>query len=344
MVKSSKQNSSQSDAPTSQFIKVVERYIKEVDWSNQELMNAIKVGETQFYRWRRGSSVPRKVVVNRIAVALSNRMNELEKEEPSNPFPGWDRIDRMLNELLEAAGYSASLKGRGINSNWDEIASQKAWTLGYTKTPISDTPDKAGAKPKGKVIDYAEQIGRLLGLHTQWEYLSWDEMPCAVREKKVDAIAPLMLILPERLFDYRFSNTCSKEDYSLSAVLSSEESVKYYDELGNVEVKLIYVKGEIGEWGVDYLGEIDKAIPCQDNQQAITKLTTSKEKKEKNYVFFSDNLTCEQIAKEKELKKIEVRELEKFKTHLAFAFHPDEPKLINAINSAIGLFEGITVN
>lgn len=341
MAKSSKRNQIRSTESPSQFARVVEEYIQQAQWTNKELMSAIKIGETQFYRWRRDSSIPRKAVVNRIAVALSNRLNELEKKEPLNLFPGWDRIDGILNELLEAAGYSASVKGRGINTNWDKIASQKAWTLGYTKTPISDIPDKAGAKPKGSVIRYAEEIGRLLGLHTQWEYLSWDEMPYAIREKKVDAIAPLMLILPERLFDYRFSNTCSRENYSLSAVLSSAKSVKYYDELANVEVKPIYVKGEIGEWGADYLGEIDKAIPCQDNQEAIAKLTKSKEE---NYVFFSDNLTCEQIAKEQKLKKIKVRELEKFDTHLAFAFHPDEPKLVNAINAAIGLFEGISVN
>ena len=336
MAKGSKRNQTQNVEDVSQFVQVVEKYIHKAQWTNQELMNAIKVGETQFYRWRRSSSTPRKAIVNRIAIALANRSNEIEKKEPLNLFPGWDRIDGILNELLEAAGYSASVKGAGINSSWDRITYQKAWTLGYTKTPFSHIPEKAGAKPKGEIIVYAEKIAQLLGLHTEWKYLPWDEMSSAIRERKVDAIAPLMLVLPERLFDYRFSEPCSQEKFSLSAVLPSSKPVKYYEELPTQEVKVVYVKGEMGDWGADFLNKKDEAISCQDNQEAVTKLTTFQGK---TCVFLSDNITCHQIAKEKQLLEIKVKQLEDFETYLAFALHPDEPKLITAINSAINLVE-----
>ncbi len=336
MAKNSKNNQTQEIESSSRFAQVVEQYIQQAKWTNQELMNAIKVGETQFYRWKRSESTPRKAIVNRIAVALADRINHIEKQEPHDLFPGSDQIDGILNELLQAAGYSASVTGKGKDSNWDKIAKNKAWTLGYTKTPISDIPDKAGAKPRGIAIEYAEKIGRMLGLHTEWKYLSWDKMSSAIREREIDAIAPLMIVLPGRFFDYRFSEPCSMERLSLSAIISASKSVNYFEELPINEVELIYVKGEIGEWGVDVLDKIDQAIACQDNQEAITKLISSSQK---IGVFLSDNITCQQIAAQKQLHQIKFQQIKNIKTYLAFAFHPDEPQLITAVNSAIKLIE-----
>jgi hypothetical protein len=42
----------------------------------------------------------------------------------------------------------------------------------------------------------------LLGLWTEWKYLEFDEMPAAIRQRQVEGIVPLMLVLPEKLFDY----------------------------------------------------------------------------------------------------------------------------------------------
>jgi transcriptional regulator with XRE-family HTH domain len=103
------------DTPSqSAFVQAVESYLVKANWTKQQFMAEIQVGEAQYYRWARGENVPTKAIVNRVAVFLARRLDEIRRDLPHNPFPVSDTIDGLLNELLEAAGYSASIRG----TNW----------------------------------------------------------------------------------------------------------------------------------------------------------------------------------------------------------------------------------
>ncbi|NJR74831.1 MAG: hypothetical protein HC773_16690, partial [Scytonema sp. CRU_2_7] len=104
-MKRTTRNQSKNNPLKSEFVQVVEKYLREAGWTNQELMNEIQIGETQLYRWARGDSVPRKAIVNRIAASLARQIDRTRQKLPHNPFPGSDEIDGIVNELLEAAGY-----------------------------------------------------------------------------------------------------------------------------------------------------------------------------------------------------------------------------------------------
>ncbi len=335
-------NQSKNSPSKSEFIQVLEKYLREAVWTNQELMNEIQLGETQFYRWSRGDSVPRKAIINRIAVSLARRLDQTHQKLPHNAFPGSDEIDGILNELLEAAGYRAAVKGKGVDYSWHEIAKNQTWTLGYTDVPTwSQIPDNPGSTPTGLAIEYAEQIGRLLGITTTWEYLTWQEMPLAIRERRVHGIAPFFLALPERFFDYRFSKPCSEEPYSLSAVIVPEQvnnkSVSLED-LPNRRVQLVHVRGEIGSWAVNILGDSYQNQEFEDRRKAISYLlTTAKRENDVIPVFLSENFTCQYLSNENQLQVIKIDRLENIKTAPAFAFHPDEEKLTTAANSAINI-------
>ncbi|GAA6616561.1 substrate-binding periplasmic protein [Scytonema sp. NUACC26] len=344
---SSTRNPSKSTPSKSEFVQVVEKYLQEVGWTNQELMNEIQIGETQFYRWARGESVPRKAIVNRIAVSLARRLDRTRQKLPHDPFPASDEIDGIVNELLEAAGYRAAVKGKGADCSWHEIAKNRSWTLGYTEVPtLSQIPDKPGSSPTGLAIQYAEQIGRLLGVNTIWEYLTWQEMPLAIRERRVHGIAPFFLALPERFFDYRFSEACTEESYSLSAVIVSQQGNNFavLEDLPNKRVELVHVRGEIGSWAAAVLSDSYQHQEFEDRKKAISHLlATAGRANDVIPIFLSDSLTCQCISKENNLQVIKIERLKNVKTAPAFAFHPDEEKLTTAINSAIGILPKIHI-
>ena len=339
-MKQSSRNRSKDTSSKSEFVKTVEKYVQEAAWTNQELMSQIQIGETQFYRWSRGDSVPRKAIVNRIAVSLARRRDQIQQKLPHDPLPGSDQIDEILNELLQAAGYSASVKGRGADSGWHTIAKKQAWTLGYTHIPRwSQLPERSGSKPTGLAIEYAERIGRLLGIATDWEYLTYDDMALAIRQRKVDGIAPFMLVLPGRFFDFRFSERCSQDSFRLSALISPDRagSAACFGDLPPKSVQLLYLEGELAEWGVDVLGDSYQKKSFEDDKQAISHLRgTTEREKDVIPVFIVDSITGYFLANENELKVMEIKSID-LETYSAFAFHPDEEKLITAVNSAIEL-------
>jgi transcriptional regulator with XRE-family HTH domain len=329
------------------FLDTIERYLAEAKWTKRELMSAIGFGETQLYRWSRGESVPRKATVNRIASQLAKRLDEIYGSLPNDPSPATDAIDSLLNELLEAAGFAASIRGKTGDDCWNKIAQNQYWVLGYTMVPEwAIPPDRPGGKPTGKAIDYAETIGRLLGIETLWQYLDFDKMPVAIRQRQVDGIVPLMLVLPGRLFDYNFSERCSKEPFTLTAIADSQsvEGADCLEALPENQVELLFVDGELGDWGARVLSQykFNQGFPKAD--EAISYMQGLLERQESNKIpiLLIDNITGEYlIERENDKENTKLAQLEiksmKLTTFNAFAFHPDEKKLLEAVNQAIPL-------
>jgi len=353
---SPKRTLSENPPSQSKFIQIVESYLAEANLTKQEFMALLKVGEAQFYRWARGDNVPTKAIVNRIAVLLARRIDEVKQNLPHNPFPASDEIDRMVNKLLETAGYSASVKGREADVSWNKMHKNKVWILGYTKVPRwIEPPDRPGGKPTGLAVKYTEQIGQLLGIETIWKYLNYGEMSVAIRSREVDGIAPFMLVLPGRFFDFRFSEQCGEDFFKLSALVAPKHSnsANFFEDLPRNLIKLIYVKGELGNWGAGVFNEADNQPEnaYEDSDHAISALLGSIERNEELIsVFLVDNLTGEVFADktkkdypsnpEKWIQVLKIREIN-LETYTAFAFHPDEGKLINAVNFAINMIPKI---
>jgi transcriptional regulator with XRE-family HTH domain len=340
------------DTPSqSAFVQAVESYLVKANWTKQELMASLKVGEAQFYRWARGENIPTKAIVNRMAVLLARRIDEVQQDLPHSPFPASDEIDRIINEFLEAAGYSASVKGRVADISWNEIARKKAWTLGYTKVPKwLEPPERPGGNPTGLAVKYTEQIGQLLGLETIWKYLNYEDMSVAIRGREVDGIAPLMLVLPGRFFDFCFSEQCGLDIFRLCALVAPKHTnnATFFEDLPSKSVKLLYVKEELGNWGADVLGESEQSREEYENSdQAVSALLASIDRdRDLIPVFLVDNLTGQVIVNkakrdnpdepQKWIQAMNFRDIN-LETYAAFALHPDEDRLIRAVNSAISM-------
>ncbi|MEL6159894.1 MAG: hypothetical protein AAFR18_11795 [Cyanobacteria bacterium J06627_32] len=334
----------------SRFVQVIEDYLNESDWTKKQMMAAINIGETQLYRWARGESVPSKGVVNRIAVTLARRLDEIQRQRtPGDLYSATDRIDGIVNELLTAAGYSASIKGVGANLGWEEIAKSRQWKIGYLDIPnLLETPSASiSTQPTGTISDYVEQVGRLLGLSTNWQrFLGWNELNVAILERKIHGIAPFMLTLPERSFYYRFSEPVDDQPFGITAVVSPQhaELAEELEDLTPRRTELIYVKDEIGAWAASVLGSSYKRKAFQSTDEAIAYLTASAPSSTSDFhsrkvlpAFLSENITCSRVAQENAMKLLPIHTFKNVRLFSAFAFHIDEEKLVSTVNPVINM-------
>jgi Bacterial extracellular solute-binding proteins, family 3 len=336
------------------FLDVIEKYLAEAKWTKRELMTAIGFGETQLYRWSRGESVPRKATVNRIAIQLANRLDAIYGNRLNDPSPATDAIDSLLNELLGAAGFAASVRGITGDDCWNKIAQNQCWTLGYTMVPEwAIPPERRGGKPTGKAIEYAEMIGRLLGIETLWEYLDFDVMPGAIRKRQVDGIAPIMLVLPGRLFDYSFSDRCSETPFSLTAISDRQliDGADCLEALPANKVELLFVKGELGDWGASVLSNkyfLRQSFANADEAISYMQGLIERQELDKIPVLLIDNITGEYlISRENDKEQTRLLQLDiksvNLTTFNSFAFHPDEKMLVKAVNQSIPLVPYIQI-
>lgn len=346
----------------SKFVLTVEEYLVKARWTKAQFMAEMQVGESQFYRWARGENIPTKAIINRAAVTLASRFDVLDRELPHNPFPMSDKIDGLLNELLVASGYSASITGDPLDSSWQDILKDRSWTIGYTLVPLSwaKPPERKNGNPTGIAIECAERVGKLLGITTEWKFLTWQEMPRAIAEREVHGIAPFMLTAPGRVLDYRLSDPWTK--WMKMEKETREPSIKLagvtlfnkikkevsLEDLSVEHVQLVYVDNEIGEIIVALLDNTYDSFKCKTLQEAIAYLDSFKNDKGGTIpIICSDGVFCRELSSNEvyaksisttsEWQYVTIGELEKYRFNPAFAFHPSEEKLTAAVNSVLKL-------
>jgi transcriptional regulator with XRE-family HTH domain len=340
------------------FVRQIEEYLKLANWSKQELMAEVDLGETQLYRWARGDSIPRKSSVNRIASVLVHRLDEIhERTNKGDKFAYSDKIDEVVNILLKEAGYAGSVKGVDSNTSWysiarniraksDERDERRSWKLAYTEIPGLIRRSNQTAQPIGVVIDYAERIGQLMGIKTQWVELDWNELSLAIQEREVHAIAPFLMVLPERQFDYGFSAACTEGKFTISAITNLEGDDKILDlqDIQTNKFRFIYKEGDIGEWACRVLkaNRNIEDIHFDSNEKVIAYIKSESSRNDGVKIFFSDSVTCKQLSEKNNLQLISVNEI-KLSTHLAFAVHPDERRLIESLSYTIEMTEKMDI-
>jgi len=345
---SSKHTRLKNSTEQSKFIENVEVYLAKANWTKQQFMAAIQVGEAQYFRWKNSENTPTKALVNRIAVVLARRLDEVNQALPRDPFPFSDEIDSFLNELLEAAGYSASVRGKKADSSWLEINRKKEWTLGYTSVGPNWAmlPESASEMPTGIAIELAEKVGRLLGLKTNFLPIPWPEVYAAISDRKVHGIVPFMLDLPRRQFAYRLSDPWRAEGaLKPAAVTPRKVGVDHiFEDLQTRHIELFCVENELGSWILNTFDERtykrNKKHEYPNLDKAISDMKAIKlENSEVIPVFCSDHLLCEDLARKNGWEVLRLRDLDGFEFYPSFAFHSDEEQLTSVVNSVLNLLQ-----
>lgn len=325
-----------------EFFAALEKEIKKLGKTIANLCEKCEYKEAQYYRWKQEKGrIPKKAVL-RFATALALFENEVKAQKPYNKLPGTDRIDYVINRLLSAAGYPAT-SGAAENLIWDRVDSDReSWTLGYTD--VSGwiwSSDKNWDQPEGDVVDYAELVGRLLGLRTKWKYAdSWSTLFGLLRTRAIDAIGPFMIEAPRRLFDCRFAEQCAKDKVHITGLgpkelASLRPKPLSFDKIPrDKNIKVTYIKDEIGHTAAKLLPGVD-LIEAANSKEAIGNV--KKESKGKNVcIFLSEEMTCKSIAKgDDDVLVIRIPALKQLTAAITFAFHRNEPEFLSATNDAI---------
>ena len=332
------------------FSALIDMHLKALDWQRPDFKKAIQdklgdyVSAAQLSRWGYGQRSVSRGLAIRAAVALTLEYESQRRSgKQLDALMCLDQLDVIIQEFLNKAGYPGNLKILPPSDVlWERIHAEKlSIAIGFNSCPPWAA---AGAiEPTGVAIDIAKRAMVLLGFRHHFEELSWAEMPEAIRERRVHLIAPLLMKVPARLYDFRFSKAVTQR-YSLgvgfiAAMAFCEPNTKTIDEFKK-GFALGYIAGEVGEAARAML-RFTSETRLSDIESGANWVFEGVASAEPRVLAY-EKASCEKLVGEKQWRQ-QLRELApppswaKVKFHVCFGAHPDEPQLINAINECLPL-------
>jgi hypothetical protein len=320
------------------LLSVIEKYIKEAKITKIELMTAIGLGEVQIYRWSRGESVPRKTTLCLLAVEICRRLDLAYGNGCMNTNLFTGKIDLVLGELLESTGYSF-ISGKIINSSWIEIDNTNIWKIGYSKYFEVNPVGEKNQPPSGLIVNYCNSIANWFGWNIQWFLLTPEQMKPALMMSSIHTIAPCIPFSPDKFIDFNFCNPYFENityvgitDNSVGESFNLDLSVQ------NAKVKLIYIAIDIPAWFLSLFEKFNQQIFASFDE-AVAFINGEKSRNpESVVVLIVNNITAKSLLScfQSKLKLLPILGME-IKLQTGFVVHPEESRLVEALNRAIDL-------
>lgn len=343
-----------NDVYAPRFAKLLDEHLQRLGWDKTvlseetEKISSISISPAQLSRWAKGQRSVSRAMAIRAAVAISL---EYEKRCESGQFTGstsgLDYLDSTLQEFLNVAGYPGNLElSQPRNVVWNQIQKSKSIEVGYTSIPPWAVP--GNEVPTGASIEIARRVTMLLGLNVRWHEFDWSELPHAIRERRIDVVAPILMNMPSRLYEYRFSDPIGTEDkftFGLGLLASTSAfgaGVKPSYEHISESYHLGFVAGEVGEIASSLLAKKFEPQPLKDIESALDWLSEPNQSVPR--VVASESTTCEALAQRHKSTIVLLpppAAWEKVRFGICFGVHPDEPKLAIAINHCLKLLRGV---
>jgi hypothetical protein len=267
-------------------------------------------------------------------------------------------LDRILNSLLTAGGYAA-IRGAELGVEGDQIWTKLArsrdqaehtrgvlrigWWGGFE---YFSSATKAG--PTGLAIDISRTVCDVLNLSPEFvEKDHFDQLIPALHNREIDVIAPILNIVPPRLFDAEFSTPVPYPSIIGLRGLIRAGQKENYNKKSEYPLSIHYVKGTVGE-NLYALFDPDcqRTIWAQDFVEACQTVRDSADTATIHCVIGDTAAIATEAAKpennrpkDKEDKKnlvvVGPRGSGDIKFPFAFCLHPGEARLRRAIDVAI---------
>ncbi|MEM7628861.1 MAG: transporter substrate-binding domain-containing protein [Planctomycetota bacterium] len=346
-----------------EFAALVREHLGTLGWSQQHLLYASRnaLTRSQLSAWLACERAIGRHDVNRITWAIARgyeqRMNKAGRHHPTE---GLGTLDHLLNQMLDAAGYTP-MEGRGLNKRFAKLArlehQQQALTVGFARAPGLISPEH-----NGFIAHVTRRVGRLMGLSIEWREYEWRTLIDGLRSGAVDAIAPFYIKLPSRMFRIRFSDPLPGVRVQVNAVLHRDclgeatgtgEQVASVHDLDHSKIKYGYIAGEAGEvlsmimaggHGLDRHEAHASAESAWEEISRTPRVAASGRAR----VLVVDTPTCQKLCAEHAEATMLLRPgSDAPKMGLHFAVHLDEPELALAINESLnvmretGMFESL---
>jgi len=334
------------------FARAVQEHLGVLQITQSEFASYASLSPADLHRWLSDTRGVTRAAVNQTTMALCRLYDE---RKPSGNFTrGVDHLDRMLQSLMEAAGYG----GRRVtglddrdDTTWEHItrsapSGDRVIKMGW----VQCEPWSRGAKgaPAGIAIEVAERVIELLGMRPEWsrDPLEWKDLSYALRRRQIDLIPPFMMQAPWRLADFRFSDPISAQDkhkFGIAALVhrsskpTSGEKASVLEDFAPM-LHIGYVADEIGELARFVLKTNHNPTEHATLQDALSWLREKKNDSDIPRCLVSEESTCEK-SKGNDLILVPVEKFARTKFGIAFAAHPKEGLLIRAVNECLPILQ-----
>ena len=329
---------------TKEFVDLVDEHLRQLKWNRAELGQKAGIAKAQIsvILAEKPSRLIGRKHAEKIALALAKGYADSNQSTPS--------ADSVFNELLGMAGYFPSL-GSTRDLVWTELAGEGHHVIraGWIPYPPFAVDTRAGF-----AIDVTQRLAELMGVDVDWvPFKKWSELTEAIRSRKIDVICPVLIKLPMRMLQLRFSEDIPGITIRVNGVVHSQFQSQAVIARGSFKepnarrLLVNYATGEVGETLRRLIAHgADTELTFDSTEEACEYILANPEDKSLNKVrcLIADEITCLNLRKRNRdaallLLENEFNREQDVRLPVAFAVHPEEYKFLDVINTCLEIME-----
>lgn len=327
---------------TRQFVNLIAHHLRELEWNKAELAEKAGIARAQvsvIMAENPPRSIGRKHA-EKIALAIAKGYADSQK--PQAPS-----ADSVFNELLTIAGYSP-IMGSSRDLVWTRLTGEGRHVLraAWIHYPPFAVDDRTGF-----AIDVTQRLAEMMGVDINWTpFRKWSELTDAIRSREIDIICPVLLKLPMRMFQLRFSETLPGIEIRVNGVVHGQfrkkAMIPNLEEPDPRRLLVNYAAGEVGETLRRLIAHgADTELAFDSVEEACDYVLTNPEDKKFNKIrcLVADEITCLNLGKSNRhaalLLSDDINQEQDVKLPIAFAVHPEEERFLAVINECLGIMD-----
>ena len=331
----------QSD--TKKFIELALHHLRELKWNKAELAEKAGIARAQISVVM--AENPLRAIGRKHAekIALAIAKGYADSQKPQAPS-----ADSVFNELLTVAGYSPNV-GSSRDLVWTRLTGEGEHVL---RAAWIHYPPFAIDGRSGFAIDVTQRLAEMMGVDIDWvPFKKWSELTDAIRSREIDLICPVLLKLPMRMFQFRFSEALRGIEIRVNGIIHENFLERVIIKKGSLHelnarrLLVNYVAGEVGETLRRLIAyAADKELAFDSAEEACDYVLANPEDTKFNKVrcLIADEITCLNLRKSNRravllLPEEQPNREQDVRLPIAFAVHPEEQKFLEVINECLGI-------
>lgn len=327
--------------------RMLEDHLEELKWSQKTLAERLGIDPALVCKWIKGRQDIHPKQINRLAVVIAQGYDEQHREDR-----GMNCLDGLLNELLMAAGRSAAITGRNPNSVWARLStSTRQLRVGWVLYPpfCNEQRSPIAAGPVGVSVDVMMRVAELLGAELDWKLYDWGTILPALIHREIDIICPILLVLPTRMFQIRFSDILPELSIGVNGVVHKQYYSRVFlnhgQELNTNAIVVTYVQGEAGQDLCTMFApraHLDQHPHTSAAEACAMVFNEPLDDRQRVRCFVADHTICVNRYRKNQQDLALVYQtypVDKPRLQIAAGIHPEEDKLVEIINSCLKILQ-----
>lgn len=338
--------------------RIIRHYLDLLGWEQKDLANAIPaVTSPVMSNWCKDQRRPTRDNLWQIAEQLGKRAQSLPKAKGRSPQDRF-HASTILVELLRAGGYDMGGEREGYDVAWERYrgavpSGEAELRVGWAAAPPYMPSAKGEPVQKSLCGRIADRVVRQLDAEPRYEETTWSDLIPGLERGAFDLIAPVLMRVPTRssqalfsdgiglLSGYRVLYPAKRRKDAVEHPESSSEN----DVIRADRIKVLPVAGEVGQlfrrlygsgaeqFSVAELGE-DTEVFLDSAASKLLDLADGG----RVPCLITEIVTCEVLATNSggNLASADLPHDVRMWFPLAFAVHPNERRLCDAVNVALG--------